>query len=407
MVSINLKPAEKTRLNIGFMRLTDSAPLIIAHENKFFARYGLEVELCREVSWSNIRDKVTIGALDAAQMLAPMTLMGPAMMDIHSENSRKTFITGLMLSLNGNAITLAAGISEQLDLPRNGAPGHPPDPILAAQRLRQFIENSPRQLTLATVYPYSMHTFQLRHWLESGGISPDRDVRIIVLPPEQMVDNLSRGTIDGFCVGEPWNSVAVQAGVGDVMVTGYQIWNNAPEKALVVTEHWHDRYPSTHLRLRLAVMEASAWLSKAVNRRSAVAILSRGHYLDLPRHLIEPTLLGQFQYRKHGVPLTNEDFLVFHRYHAGFPWRSRAEYLLRKSYDLMGKVITCEQLCLQSKKVFRTDLFREAAEHLNWDAPQQDYKTEGSHSEAHTLAKHIELGPDLILDNKQFSPCVC
>ncbi len=406
MNAINLDSAENVRLKIGFMRLSDSAPLIIAQEKKFFARYGLEVELCREVSWSNIRDKVMIGALDAAQMLAPMPLMGPVVADVHTDKSRKAFITGLMLSLNGNAITLAAGISERLNLPQNDSHGIP-DPVLAARRLRQFIKNSPRQLTLATVYPYSMHTFQLRHWLESGGISPDGDVRIIVLPPEQMVDNLSQGTIDGFCVGEPWNSVAVQAGVGNVMVTGYQIWNNAPEKALVVTEHWHQLYPATHLRLRLAVMEASAWLSKAENRRRAVNILARQHYLDLPGYFIEPALIGRFRYHKHGIPVSNEDFLVFHHHHAGFPWRSRAEYLLRKSYDLVGKTITCDQLCSQSKKVYRTDLFREAAAHLGWDSPQQDYKTEVSHSEAHTLAKHIQLGPDRILENKTFLPCAC
>ncbi|MBQ0719349.1 MAG: ABC transporter substrate-binding protein [Gammaproteobacteria bacterium] len=395
----SLSPAEKNNLDIGFMRLTDSAPLIIAQEKHFFERFGLTVNLKREVSWANIRDKVAIGSLDAAQMLAPMPLLTSPGID----HCKSPFITGLMLSLNGNAITLAEKISKQLDLP----PSDQPDPILAAQRLKKFIETQPRQLTLATVYPYSLHTFQLRHWLQSGGISPDRDIKIIVLPPEQMVDNLARGLIDGFCVGEPWNTVAVQSGIGSTMVSGYQIWNNAPEKILAVTERWHQQNPSTHLRLRLALMEAASWLSDPENRQLAISILARKQYLNLPEHMIKPALLGNFQYSKQSKAVENTDFIVFHRYHAGFPWRSRAEYLLRKNFELQGRTADRNKIYPLIKKVYRTDLYREAAALLGYDCPTDDYKDEGKNNTTYTFSAGIQLGPDLILNGETFSPCLC
>lgn len=386
-------PPEKTHLEVGFMRLTDSAPLIIAQERHLFERYGLQVKLNREVSWANIRDKVAIGALDAAQMLAPMPLLSTSAQQADNNG----FITGLMLSLNGNAITLATGIIEQLRLPGNDLSCDRPDPIATAQHLKQLIAAQPRQLTLATVYPHSMHTFQLRHWLESGGISPDKDVKIIVLPPEQMVENLARGAIDGFCVGEPWNTAAVQAGIGCALVSGYQIWNNAPEKALVVTERWHQQHPGSHLRLRMAVMEAASWLSRHSNRLAATSILASKEYLDLPEHLIKPALLGDFQYSKQCKPVSNPDFMVFHRYHAGFPWRSRGECLLRQSYVLLDKTAEDNEINAVVEKVYRTDLYRQAASLLDYACPTQDTKSEGQHDSTHIFEEGIELGADLIL----------
>lgn len=397
----SLPPAEKTQLNIGFMRLSDSAPLIIAQEQKFFQRYGLDVALSREMSWANVRDKVAVGTLDASQMLAPMPLVSSPRL----KNTSGPFITGLMLNLNGNAITLSSGLSKQIDVAANKTGDHCPDPVLAARQLGEIVTTLPRQLTLATVYPYSMHTFQLRHWLALGGICPDRDVKIIVLPPEQMVDNLARGIIDGFCVGEPWNTAAVQAGIGSSVVSGYQLWNNAPEKALVVTEHWHNKHPSTHLRLRLAIMEAAAWLAHQENRQASVSILARKQYLDLPEHMIKPALLGHFQYNKHSGAIKNQDFIVFHRYQAGFPWLSRAEYLLRKNIGLQGSTIEDSEACQLIEKVYRADLYREAASFLGYSYPSIDYKNEGSHATSYLTEDSIELGPDLFLNGEIFYPC--
>ena len=387
--------AEKTRLQVGFMRLTDAAPLAIARERGFFAEVGLDVELVREVSWANIRDKVTVGALDAAQMLAPM----PLVTSLGLAGQRCQLLTGLMLNLNGNAITLAAGLHEQL-----GEGAVPPaDPLAAARGLARWIASG-RRPTFATVYSFSTHTLQLRLWLAAGGIDPDTQVRLIVLPPEQMVDSLARGIIDGFCVGEPWNSAAVQAGVGVVAASGHEIWSNAPEKVLGVTEHWHDQHPGTHLRLRLALMRAAQWLVEPEHRRQAAKLLSAPCYLDVPEALLLPALLGNFQYRRNGPVVGNPDFLVFHRYQAGFPWRSRAEWLLRECLSLLGKSLPDSEIAALIVASYRTDLYRECAERLGWNCPTMDYKAEGQHAGAHDIAPGVRLGPDLMLDGRTFEP---
>ena len=393
--------AETTELNIGFMRSTDSAPLIIAKAENFFERYGLKVNLCRETSWASIRDKVVSGNLDAAQMLAPMPLIcTPGI-----KNKRSPFITGLLLSLNGNAITLSSTISKALNLKSCYIIKDRPDPVLAAHSLAKLIKNHPRQLTFATVYPYSMQTFELRDWLESGGIKPDHDVKIIVLPPEQMVNNLARGNIDGFCVDEPWNTLAVQSGIGQIMTTGHQIWNNAPEKALVVTEQWHQLNPDIHLRIRLAVMEAAVWLSHPENRLQAIKLIASKTYLDLPEHVIKPALLGNIQYSQQNEAISNPDFLVFQHYHAGFPWHSSAEYILRRNYALQKEHYDCTTICHLRQRIYRTDLYREAAIRLGYNAPQRDFKPEGTHDAPYTFEQGIELGPDQFINGKKYSPC--
>ena len=394
----SLSSAEKSNINIGFMRLTDSAPLIIAQELHFFERYGLEVTLSREVSWANVRDKVAAGTLDASPMLAPMPLVtSPGL-----KNNTSPFITGLMLSLNGSAITLASGLCKKIDLGTNKSSDSCPAPVLAAQKLGQIINVLPGQLTLATAYPYSMDTFQLRHWLTLGGICPDRDVKIIVLPPETMVDNLARGAIDGFCVGEPWNRVAVQGGIGSTVVSDYPIWNKSPEQALVVTKHWHKSYPSTHLRLRLAIMEAATWLSSPENRQVAVPILAQQDYLDIPEHIIEPALLGcSLDSKQEGLE-ENPDFIFVNRYEAGFPWRSSAEYLLEETFELQGIAGDCSEASQLIEKVYRTDLYREAVAVLGYNCPSTDYKDEGCNASAY-LCKHAkEMGRDLFLNGEKY-----
>lgn len=396
----SLSSAEKTNLNIGFMRLTDSAPLIIAQELHFFERYGLEVALRREESWANVRDKVVAGILDAAPMLAPMPLItSPGL-----KNNASPFITGLMLSLSGSAITLASGLCKQFDLGANKSGDNCPDPLFTAQKFGAIINALSGQLTLATPYPYSMDTFQLRHWLKLGGVCPERDVKIIVLPPEAMTANLTRGAIDGFCVGEPWNSVAVQAGIGSTVVSGYPILNNIPEQAFVVTEHWHKTYPSTHLRLRLAIMEAAAWLSKPENRQMAVAILAQSNFLDLQEQVVNTALLGHSIERKPSDLEENHGFIALNRYNAGFPWRSSARCLLEENFELQGITSDCKETRQLIEKVYRTDLYREAAAVLGYSCPSTDYKDEGCNTRTHPYKHTKEMGRDMFLNgDKGFS----
>ncbi|TGD73010.1 hypothetical protein E4634_12040 [Mangrovimicrobium sediminis] len=385
-----LPPAEKRELNLGFIRLTDSAPLIMAQELGYYSKYGLDISLQREVSWANLRDKLVAGVLDAAQMLAPL----PLATSLGVGGMRADVITGLALSLNGNAITLSQGLSQAIA-------AHGGDPMLGAQHtaaaFAQHLRESGCQVTLATAHTFSCHTLQLRSWLRSGAIDPERDVRIIVLPPEQMVDSLARGIIDGFCVGEPWNSMAVQYGIGAVQATGYQIWNNGVEKVLGVTENWHQSHPGSHLRLRLALMEACAWLSDPVNREETVAVLAQPGYLDLPQEVLRPSITGHFTFSKGGPVVERPHFHVFGRFQAGFPWRSDGTWLLEHIGELLGKGFDPADIKALAQRTLRTDLYREAARHLGMPCPSQDYKPLNRHADVWEIEPGIELGPDLML----------
>ncbi len=382
-----LAHAEITQIQLGYMRLSDAAPLILAKEAGLFAHYGLEVTLRREVSWANLRDKLVVGELDAAQLLAPL----PMMTNIGAGGIRGSLLTGLSLGLNGNAITLSNRVWEDLGL---HAIGSAPDPLQVVQRLSVKMRESGARLTLATVHAFSMHTFLLRTWLQAGGIDLDQDIRLLVLPPEQMCDSLARGIIDGFCVGEPWNTVAVEQGIGTVAASGYHIWNNAPEKVLGVTEQWHQSHPATHLRLRLAIMEACRQLTEEEARERIAEIMSQKHYLDLPVRLLLPSLTGKFRFSKHEDPVSIPEFHVFWKYQAGFPWRSQALWILEQSERLLGKTLSEEEKTALVQQSWRPDLYREAARLLGADSPSRDAKPENEHDGEWEFERGILLGAD-------------
>jgi len=394
MKDVRRLPApEKVRLKVGYLRLTDSVPLVMASELGLYEHFGLRVDLQQEVSWANVRDKVVTGDLDAAQMLAPL----PLATTLGAGGMRADVITGLALSLNGNAITLSPALAAAIRA--RGADAHR-SARATARALGDYLRESggSAEVTLAAAHSFSCHSFLLRRWLQAGGIDPDRDVRIIVLPPEQMVDSLARGIIDGFCVGEPWNTTAVQYGVGAVQATGYQIWNNALEKVLGVTGQWHRHHPGTHLRLRLAVMEACRWLADDGNRPAAAEVLSRRDYLDLPLATLMPSLSGRFVFAKGEPPADLPHFHVFGRFQAGFPWRSDGERLLQMIGELLGKHLEPERVKALVQQCFRTDLYREAARHLQLPSPDIDYRPVNRHDAPWELVPGIELGPDLLLE---------
>jgi nitrate/nitrite transport system substrate-binding protein len=388
-----LAPPEKDRLRLGFMRLTDSAPLIYAKENGLFADYGLDVDLVREVSWANLRDRLVVGDLDAAQLLAPL----PLMTTYGVGGLRVPLLTGLVLNLNGNALTLSSHLAATL-MQQQPAQQGLPDAVALSRALAAEVKKPGARFTFATVQLFSMHMLQLRMWLKAGGVEPDQDVKIIVLPPEQMCDSLARGLIDGFCVGEPWNSLAVQQGIGTIAATGYQIWNNAPEKVLAVNGGWHQRYAQTHLRLRLALMQACLKLAEPAERLALAPVLAQPRYLNLPEAVLLPALTGWPRFSKSGEAVRLDDFLVFSAYQAGFPWRSSADAIVRQCGFAHGSPIPPDQVANLSQQCFRPDLYREAARQLGIAAPARERRpNEGHHAEPWQFEPGIVLGPDRTL----------
>ena len=357
---------EKDRLEIGYVRLTDSAPFVLAAERRLFARYGLTVTLRQEVSWANVRDKLAVGALDAAQMLAPL----PAMTTLGASGIRVPMLSGLTLSLNGNAITLSGPLWHEVRMRCAGE--------ITAERtataLKAVVTNRGEsgRLTLAVVHAFSTHMVLLRTWLRSGGIDPDRDVRTIVVPPAQMVDSLATGIIDGFCAGEPWGSVAVHHGIGAVAALGNEVWPEAPEKVLAVTEHWHERHPATHARLRLALMEACQRLAEPDVRLEVAQCLGGRQYLDMPTAWLLPSLTGRYR-REPGGPETDvPDMHVFGLDRAGLPRRDQAERLVVRCAELLGRPVDEGRLAELVQQTHRPDLYRESARMLGLPEVHRD-----------------------------------
>jgi nitrate/nitrite transport system substrate-binding protein len=255
-------------------------------------------------------------------------------------------------------------------------------------------------LTFAVVYPFSTHNYQLRYWMESAGINPDTDINLVVVPPPQMPGQLEDGNIDGYCVGEPWNSMAVDNGIGHTLITSYEIWNNGPEKVLGVTEEWAMQNPETHKALIMALLEACQWVDEQKNRIEVSNIISQGIYVNAPDHIVRLSMSNMYQYSKDKMPESLPSFNVFNRYAANFPWRSHAEWFLSQMicWDQITQPVDIKET---ANKVFRPDIYREAAAKLGWDSPESDRKNEGinhrEHMEGNTL-----LGPDLFFDNKVF-----
>lgn len=381
---------EKTRLTLGFIPLTDCAPLVVAAERGYFSHEGLEVAVSREVSWSNIRDKVALGALDGAQMLAPMPLAAT----LGLGGVRRPMETSLSMGLNGNAITVSRPLYQRMQASDPGAMAEKP---ASARALRSVIEArrdaGDDLLTFATVFPYSSHNYLLRYWMAAAGIDPDRDVRLIVVPPSDMVRSLDAGTIDGYCVGEPWNALAVQLGVGHTVISSYEIWNNHPEKVFGVTREWAQRHPNTHQAVLRGLIRAGRWLDRPDNRGSAAKILAGPHYLDLPVEVVRVSLADGAS--RGGQPAGNLN--VFHRYAANFPWRSHAEWFLGQMRR-WGQIDTSVDVAAVARAVYRPQTYRRAAEQLGCASPSTDYKSEGAHIGPWTLEGGIAMAEDRFCD---------
>jgi len=357
---------ERPRLKVGFIPIIDCAPIVLAEELGAFERQGLEVEIRREVSWANVRDKLALGVLDASHILAPL----PLAITLGVDSVTVPLVSVMTLQVNGNALTLSQSLWREMEeaAPDLVASGHAPlvAKALAAVVRKRATAGAP-QVVLASVFPYSAQNYMVRLWLSSGGLDPDRDVRLTVVPPPHTVAHLSGGVIDGYCVGEPWNQRAAVLGIGRVVLTGPEIWKGMPEKVLGTTETWAEENPETLKALIKALLEACQWLDEPANRAEAARLLASPRYLNTPAEVISRTL---------DLP----DFHVFHRNHANFPWRSHADWFVKQMVR-WGQVSPSIDIEATSDRVYRTDLFRAAADEMGAACPEVDRLPPGAHGE--------------------------
>jgi hypothetical protein len=246
-----------------------------------------------------------------------------------------------------------------------------------------------------------MHAYELRYWLASAGVAPERDVRLPVVPPPRMVAELEAGAIDGFCVGEPWNSVAVLRGSGAVALATHEVWNHAPEKVLGVTREWAERFPETHRALLRALLRAARWCDEPEHRPELARLLAERGYVTAPLEALLPSLVGELP-AVGGVKRRVRDFYVFHRFAAGFPWRSHAAWILAQMLR-WGQLEKPVDVRAVAAEVYWTELHREVAAELGIPRPAGDEKIEGLHAAPwHPAPGEPTLGPDLFLDGARF-----
>ena len=370
---------EKEELTFGFIKLTDMAPLAIAYENGYFEDEGLYVTIEAQANWKVLLDGVIDGRLDGAHMLAGQPLAATI-----GYGTEAHIITPLSMDLNGNGITVSSEVWEQMkpNIPKmdDGRPEHP----IKADYLKPVVDQytaEGRPFNMGMVFPVSTHNYELRYWLAAGGIHPgfyaphkgdtsgqiDAEAMLSVTPPPQMPATLEAGTIQGYCVGEPWNQQAVFKGIGVPVITDYEIWKDNPEKVFGITAEFAEKYPNTTIRLVRAMIRAAIWLDENdnANRPAAVEILSQPNYVGADYEVIANSMTGTFEYEKGDVREV-PDFNVFFRYNATYPYYSDAIWYLTqmRRWGQIPEDKSDAWYKETAAKVYRPDIYELAARSL-------------------------------------------
>ena len=372
---------EKDELKLGFIKLTDCAPIVIAKEKGFFDDEGLSVEVIAQSNWKVLLDNVITGNIDGAHMLSGQPIAATI-----GIGTKADVVTPFTMDLNGNGITVSNSIWEEmqsndpeLDVDK---PKHP----IAAAALKPIVDDmlsEGKKLQLGMVFPVSTHNYQLRYWLAASKIHPgfysesdvagrtDAEVELSVTPPPQMPATLEAGTISGYCVGEPWNQQAVAKAIGVPVVTSYDIWKNNPEKVFGVTRKFAEENPLTLIALTKALIRAGKWLdetdasNKFVNREEACRILSQPNYVGADFEIIKKSMTGTFTFQKTDVR-DMPDFNVFFKYDCTYPWYSDGVWFLTqmRRWGQITEAKPASWYAETAKKIYLPEVYMKAAEML-------------------------------------------
>ncbi|WP_404406376.1 CmpA/NrtA family ABC transporter substrate-binding protein [Pelagibacterium halotolerans] len=391
-----------THISVGYVPLLDSAVLIAAQEMGFAETEGLFLTLTRETSWANIRDRVAIGHFDVAHMLAPMPLsvnLGLAPLEV-------SMAAPMALGLGGNAVTVSNGLwgamkgqgaSEGVEAAASG---------LALKRVIEARTASGQPpLRFGVVHPESGHNYELRYWLAASGIDPVRDIEIVIVPPPFLPDALGAGRIDGYCVGEPFNSVAVARGVGRIVTTKSSIWRSSPEKVLGTRTQWAERYPEQLAALIRATTRAARWCGDPANHGKLADILARDDRLGIAPPILMGALSGRLDLGGGAVFEVSDFFIPFERA-ANFPWISHALWFYAQMVR-WGQVAHSAENAAKVTATYRPDIYRAALAGQGIPVPAANAKVEGALSEPTALGAmegRLILGPDGFFDGMQFDP---
>jgi nitrate/nitrite transport system substrate-binding protein len=370
----NILVLEKPSIKIGFIKLTDMAPLAIAKQKGFFTAEGLNVTLEAQANWRDILDKVADGQLDGAQMLAGQIVAANA-----GVGRQVPLVTPFSMDLNGDAITVSNDVWAKIVdyLPKEyGRPLHPIKSKALMPAINLFKELK-KPFVMGIVSQVSNHNYLLRYWLASSGIAPgfykednalgnfDSDVRLDVVAPPQMPIVLEQQKINGYCVGEPWNQQAVENGTGVPLISSKDIWRNHPEKVFALTKEFITNYPNTAIAITKALIRAGKWLDNPDNRREASRILSKEAYVDGEKRVIDNSMLGSYEYERGDVRVEG-DFNVFFKYNATYPFYSDGVWFLTqmKRWGQITGNKTDDWYHSKIREIYKPEIWRQAADLL-------------------------------------------
>ena len=365
---------EKPQVTLGFIKLTDMAPLAIAKEKGFFEDEGLFVTLEAQSNWKNVLDRVIDEQIDGSHMLAGQPIAAAV-----GFGRQAKLVTTFSMDLNGNGITVSNDVWSKMKpgIPlKDGKPVHPINASALLPVIKEY-KTANKPFKMGMVFPVSTHNYQLRYWLAAGGINPGQytkdnvqgninsDVLLSVTPPPQMPATLEAGTINGYCVGEPWNQQAVAKGIGVPVITSSDIWKNHPEKVFVMTEAFVKKNPNTAIAITKALIRAGKWLDDPKNRAEAVKILSSPAYVGADENVLKNSMTGTFEYEK-GDKREEPDFNVFFKYNATYPFYSDGIWYMTqmRRWGQITEAQSAEWYASKIKEVYKPEIWTKAAELL-------------------------------------------
>lgn len=383
----------------AFMPLLDAAPLIVAARLGFAEQEGLAIVLERGTSWAGLRDRIAVGRLDVAHMLAPM----PIAANLGMTALPVDLIVPMALGYGGNTVTVSARLWRDL---QETASVLQSDAVAAGRAFAAVVKRrreaaAPRPV-IGVVHTHSAHYYQLAYWLAAVGVDPLRDVDIVVVPPPQTAAALQLGEIDAFCAGEPWGTLATQLATGHILLTNESIWRQSPEKVLGVRSLWFEEEPARTAALVRSLFRAAEWCDVPSHVADLTRLLSEAGALDLPEEVISVALAR----RRGGGADAGSGFLTFARNGAAFPWLSHASWFYSQMTRWRQAAFSQHGLAI-ARSTYRPDIFRAALMPLGVDLPVANSKVEGRLTKPTPVGSSsgkLVLGPDTFFDGSIFDP---
>lgn len=352
---------EVASLQFGIIALTDCAPIVIAHEQGLFKKYGINSTISKEQSWAVIRDALATGKNQATHMLTGMPFASTMGL---GGAGKKPFVIPWMLNRNGQAITLKNEFKGKV-----GADPKALKPLVDAAK------KAGTPLTFAMTFPPGTHAMWMRYYLGAGGINPDSDVNLITIPPPQMVANMKVGKMDGFCVGEPWNNRAISEGIGYTAIATQDMWKDHPEKVCAFTAEFADKNPKAVKAVLKALHDASLWLDQMDNRSEACDILSQASYVNCPKEIILKRMLGILEYGDGRKVKDTEYCMIFQKRNCNYPQPKFGKWWLSQ-FRRWGLVEGAPDYDSLTKQVMRPDLYEAAMKEIGYTHGGADSKPE-------------------------------